>query len=228
MRKYWLTLGTILAGTLGVSSAFQRAEGQDLPTPTIVTESGAVLTGPGPQPAGGGSAFIYTAPTFNAVIGGFGGEGMSDEMQVLMQQDAKLEEQVQHTVAAYSDPNTESKMREDLRIELSELLGQQFDARQQRRELEIKQIEERVKKLREALEKRSAAKEKIIERRLNDLLTDAEGLGWGDAAPGAVGFGGPSPYGPSMGGRSPYGPGRGREGGGSPYGPALQNERRER
>jgi len=225
VRKFWLTLGTILAGTWCVSNAFQRADAQDDPLrPTIVTGSGAVFTGPGPQPAGGGRAFIYSAPSLNAVIGEFGGEGMSDEMQVLMQQDAKLEEQVQHTVAAYSDPQTEAKMREDLRIELSELLGQQFDARQQRRELEIKQIEERVKKLREALEKRSAAKEKIIERRLNDLLTDAEGLGWGDAAPGTPAF---NVF------RSPYGPGGGvgrglREGGGSPHGPTLQNDLRAR
>lgn len=245
MRKYWLTLGTILAGMWGVSSAFQRADAQDAPKPTIVTESGVVLTGPGPQPAGGGTAFIYTAPTFNALIGEFGGEGMSDEMQGLMQQDGEIEAQVQATVAEYSGSDLDSSDRDAKRQALTELLEKQFDARQQRRELEIKQIEERVKKLREALDKRTSAKQKIIERRLNDLLTDAEGLGWGDAAPGAVGFGGPSPYGPSMGGRGPYGPARGRggEGGGapygvgpaprregsaSPYGPALQNERRER
>ena len=38
----------------------------------------------------------------------------------------------------------------------------------------------RVARLRESLTKRSDAKQQIIERRLNDLFSDIDGLGWGD------------------------------------------------
>lgn len=209
MKKFWLTLGTVLAGMYALTTAYQHAFGQ------VATAQAGPAAAPPPEPAPalpltqpraeGGATYIYGPPS---VYGGRGPYAVdsdlmaqSEEMQALMRKDIELEGQVQQTVTAYSDPNTDERKREDLRTGLTDLLDQQFSVRQERREMEIKQIEERVKKLRDALDKRADAKDKIIERRLNDLLSDAEGLGWGEAGPTGFMFGGPSV------GRSPYGPG---------------------
>jgi hypothetical protein len=247
VRKYWLTLGTILAGMYGVSTLYQTAVGQDgppspvdpaaatapvavpTPTPTIVTVGPGGATATLSAPSEGSGVFTYSAPSSFAVFGGGDGEAMSEEMVALIQKDAELEAQVQQIVAEYTTGGLDSSVEGELRKKLTDLLDAQFTARQARREMEIKQIEDRVHKLREALDRRSSAKEKIIERRLNDLLTDAEGLGWGEAAQGqftyGLGGGRGAAYGPS-GSYGPTGPGRGMSRGpagagrgGSGYGP---------
>jgi hypothetical protein len=72
-----------------------------------------------------------------------------------------------------------------LKSELRDMLAKQFDVQRQRRELELSRIEERVKKLRDQIKKRNDARETIIDRRLEQLTNEAEGLGWGQPA-GAV------------------------------------------
>jgi hypothetical protein len=170
---------------------------------------------------GGQPAFVY----------GFGGGEADPELMQLQQGDAELESQIQQAVQVYATANADDPNRGDIKQSIEDMLEKQFTLRQQRREREILQIEERVKKLREALDKRADAKSKIIERRINDLLTDAEGLGWGDAGPSAGGvygglsgagapgpaYGGPQPRGGGnpFGGRpGGYGGGRGAGGGG--------------
>ncbi len=69
-----------------------------------------------------------------------------------------------------------------LKTELREALAKQFDVQRQRRELELKRIEERVQKLRDQIKKRNDARETIIDRRLDQLTNEAEGLGWGQPA----------------------------------------------
>ncbi|MFO0897673.1 MAG: hypothetical protein U0836_09660 [Pirellulales bacterium] len=108
------------------------------------------------------------------------------EAQRLVQEDSKLEGEVRSAVGQYHAAEKEAD-RNQLRAQLTDLLEKQFAARQQRRKLELASLEARVKKLREALEKRESAKQTIVERRLGDLLGDEDGLGWGDASPG---FGG--------------------------------------
>jgi hypothetical protein len=108
------------------------------------------------------------------------------EAQRLAQDDAKLEGEVRSAVGQYHAAEKEAD-RNKLRAQLTDLLEKQFAARQERRKLELASLEARVKKLREALEKRESAKQTIVERRLGDLLGDEDGLGWGDASPG---FGG--------------------------------------
>jgi vancomycin resistance protein YoaR len=72
-----------------------------------------------------------------------------------------------------------------LKSEMRDMLAKQFDVQRQRRELELSSIEARVKKLHEQIKKRSEARETIIDRRLEQLTNEAEGLGWGQPA-GAV------------------------------------------
>jgi len=175
---------------------------------------GTISFGP-PGGAPGGTSFVGQ-PAF---VYGFGSGDADSELMQLQQTDAELEGQIQQSVNAYATADLDDAMRGDVRQKIAEMLDKQFALRQQRREREIQQIEDRVKKLREALGKRASAKDKIIERRINDLLSDAEGLGWGDAGPGAGNpFGGGSPYPGGRGmlrGSSPYG---GPPSGGSPYG----------
>lgn len=57
-------------------------------------------------------------------------------------------------------------------------LGQEFDARQNRYDEELKQLEAKVQKLKDLARRRQEARGQIINRRLEQLLRDAEGLGW--------------------------------------------------
>jgi hypothetical protein len=100
--------------------------------------------------------------------------------------------QAQQALAAASSPEE----RERVQAKLREVLNQQFDADMQQREKELEGIRQRVAEMTRLLEKRSAAKEQIIELRLQVLAQDADGLGWASAAgrwPGNAGPGVPLP-----------------------------------
>ncbi len=86
--------------------------------------------------------------------------------------------QAQQALAAASSPEE----RERVQAKLREALNQQFDADMQQREKELEGIRQRVAEMTRLLEKRSAAKEQIIELRLQVLAQDADGLGWASAA----------------------------------------------
>jgi hypothetical protein len=58
------------------------------------------------------------------------------------------------------------------------ILDKQFAVQQQVRGREIAAIEARVRKVRDLLEKRDASRKQIIERRIEQLIKEAEGLGW--------------------------------------------------
>ena len=63
---------------------------------------------------------------------------------------------------------------------LREALAARFDAAQEDRETDLAALEAKVARLREMHDKRAAAKAEIVARRLDTLLRDAEGLGWGE------------------------------------------------
>ena len=72
----------------------------------------------------------------------------------------------------------EGDNREKIRTKLTETLGKQFDARQKRHEAEIAALEAKIKKLKEMVQKRQDNRREIISRRMEQLVRDAEGLGW--------------------------------------------------
>jgi len=116
------------------------------------------------------------------------------ELQQIVQKDTELEGKVRHIVGQYHSAGKQAE-RDKLRAQATELLDQQFSLRQKRRTLELENLEARVRKLREAVSKREAAKQTIIDRRLAELLHDDDGLGWGDASPShGPGFGGPARF----------------------------------
>ncbi len=86
----------------------------------------------------------------------------------------------------------------DTQKKLSKVILAHFDVRQEIRKREIKELETRVKKLREHLDKRAESRDLIAGTRLQQLITTAEGLGWDDKASGArtvpSGYGSQYPY----------------------------------
>ena len=63
--------------------------------------------------------------------------------------------------------------------ELRAVLKSQFEARLGAHQKEIEQLEAKVKQLREQLELRRKKQDEIVDFRLQQLLREAQGLGWG-------------------------------------------------
>ena len=108
----------------------------------------------------------------------------------LIQADFELSRKSKELATQYGAAKEEAK-KSQLRSQLRDTLEKQFQLQQQRRQEELLKIEERLKTLRELMQKRNDARQAIIDRRLDQLLRDAEGLGWnapgsGDSTPAAV------------------------------------------
>jgi len=73
---------------------------------------------------------------------------------------------------------TEEKEKKQVKTELTTALNKLFDLKQQKGAQNIEKLEEKLTKLKSHLEKRSAQKTAIVERRLNELIGKAEGLEW--------------------------------------------------
>jgi hypothetical protein len=139
---------------------------------------------------------IVTGPQAQAV------EQEDGELARLRALDGQLERQAESLVKQISDAGDGDRAK--LKQSLEEALAQQFDTQQKMRELEVAAIEARVKKLREVISKRSDARRAIIDKRLDQLLREADGLGWNSPAaapasssqrPPASNF---SPYAPTL------------------------------
>jgi hypothetical protein len=94
---------------------------------------------------------------------------------------AHTSEELLSQYAAADKPDEQKRLKAELR----DALTKQFDVQRQRRELELARVEDRIKKVREQLKKRNEARETIVDRRLDQLINDAEGLGWTAPAGGS-------------------------------------------
>jgi hypothetical protein len=79
----------------------------------------------------------------------------------------------------YSRTDDEKK-RAGMLDELTNVVSEQFEYRQATREIELKQLEEHMRKLRDLHSRRAKDKDQIVRDRVRQLLRDVEGLGWGD------------------------------------------------
>jgi hypothetical protein len=68
--------------------------------------------------------------------------------------------------------------KRQLRRKLTDVLTKQFDAHLEQQKKELEALEKQIERLRSTLDKRREAKDKIIERRIEQLVEEAEGLGW--------------------------------------------------
>jgi hypothetical protein len=81
--------------------------------------------------------------------------------------------------------------KKEIRKKIVESLGKQFDQYVQQQQKELENLEKQIVTLKATLKKRADNKTNIIDRRVEQLILEAEGLGWN--APG-------SPRGPGFGG----------------------------
>jgi hypothetical protein len=72
--------------------------------------------------------------------------------------------------------------KKEIRKKLANELGKQFDEHMKQQEKELANLEKQINDLKILMQKRQNARTTIIERRLDQLIHDAEGLGWN--APG--------------------------------------------
>lgn len=95
-------------------------------------------------------------------------------MYRLLRADEELEEQTHRLAMQYRRaPDAE---KQHIRKELESLVAKHFEVRQERRLLEVRRLEEELRRLRETIERRQAHREEIIEHRLRELLGLEEAL----------------------------------------------------
>jgi len=91
--------------------------------------------------------------------------------------------QLQRALNQYKSTPEDSPQRAAIRAEVAQLLGQQYDQHLAAQVKQMADLENRLEKLREQLERRQAAKTKLVELKLELLLSQADGLGWPEAPP---------------------------------------------
>jgi hypothetical protein len=99
------------------------------------------------------------------------------EMGKLVQEEATAEREVASLIESYAHTEGDRE-RSKIKSKVATALEKEFDLQQKRRDLELARVEARLKKVRELMKKRSEARQSIIDKRLDQLLREADGLGW--------------------------------------------------
>jgi hypothetical protein len=130
------------------------------------SQSGISFTGPPAMPGASGSGAM--------------GPGMMPPAYYSEAQLAELRlgQQAVGLLQQYS-AQTDAKAKTEIKKALREVLISQFELQHQRRDEELKKIEQRLADLKSKLSKRGEVKNTIVDRRLEQLVSDVEGLGWG-------------------------------------------------
>jgi hypothetical protein len=116
---------------------------------------------------------------------------------------AKEAQELVQKLQADRESGESQGIQTELKAKLRAALAKQFEAQQKQRTREIGSIEERLNKLKETLQKRDAAKDKIVDRRLDQLTGVRDELAW-EETPGLQPSGNnrfpnsPSPYPPGL------------------------------
>ena len=83
---------------------------------------------------------------------------------------------------------SEGANKESVLTKLKSAVGAQFDSRQEGKAKELKALEEQLAKLKEIHTKRTQQREQIVSDRVQQLLREVEGLGWGSDSSDATGL----------------------------------------
>jgi len=143
-------------------------------------------------------------------------------VEKLNEADRHLEMQTQRAAQGYREA-TDQQQRGQLKAALATLIEKHFEVRHAIRRKEIAELEAQVKQLRDLLERRKQAQEKIVDMRLQQFIRTADGLGW-DASLGGRGSSGFSgEYGSMRGGFGAGGVGPMMMGGGPSQPPKTQS-----
>jgi hypothetical protein len=190
-RKNFIRLGGFLAGGLIVCGAWALVQAQTAKNESNRAQGArqssdaagnfdrltGTKAGSRPQPRGA-SVDQYTQQMMSSMSSAMGSLGGDDpEMAQLAEAEGELARSSEDLLGQYAATDNADEQKR-IRAELRDALAKQFDVQRQRRELELARVEERIKKVREQLKKRNDARDTIVDRRLDQLINDAEGLGW--------------------------------------------------
>jgi hypothetical protein len=101
------------------------------------------------------------------------------QVQAALDDEIAARHAVAKLVESYRHSGNE-KERMELKSQIAKELGEEFLSQQKRRSLELDRVEAQLKKVRDLLRKRSEERQTIIDKRLDQLVREAEGLGWSD------------------------------------------------
>jgi hypothetical protein len=105
--------------------------------------------------------------------GGFAFDAGQPNSMLPIQLSAETDPLVRQLGEAKSDAE-----RKNIKAKLIQVLEKQFDRRQRRHEAEIEALEAQVKKLKDLVRARSENRREIVSRRSEQILREAQGLGW--------------------------------------------------
>ncbi len=92
--------------------------------------------------------------------------------------DAKQQSHSIELAKEYAKANRDD-VKKELKKQLSDSLNKEFDQLAQHQQAELDELEKQVAELKIVLKKRKESRNTIVERRLEQLILDAEGMGWG-------------------------------------------------
>ncbi len=98
-------------------------------------------------------------------------------MVPMTEQEIAEAQQLQEALAVLQADNTDAE-KTAARQALATILKSQFDRDVASREKDVKELESRTKKLREQLDKRKGAKDKIVELKIATIQSELDGLGF--------------------------------------------------
>jgi hypothetical protein len=136
-----------------------------------VASAGAFAQGPPEPPFGVEAGVIGHGGMFGMATTspGYPNEDFI-KFQQLQQQSSQLAKQYITT--------EKSDEKQNIRKQLADVLNQQFDMHMRQQEKELAALEKEIADLRSLMKKRQDAKAAIVDRRIDQVIQDAEGLGW--------------------------------------------------
>jgi hypothetical protein len=99
-------------------------------------------------------------------------EKADPEMYKLVKADMDLERQSHELAMQYRRASSDERPK--MKEKIQELVAKHFDVRQERRALELKRLETQLQRLRETLERRKNARDKLVEQRVSELVGHEE------------------------------------------------------
>jgi hypothetical protein len=103
-------------------------------------------------------------------------EKSDPEMYKLVKADMDLERQSRELAMQYRRASSDEQAK--LKDKIKEVVAKHFDVRQERRALDLKRLETQLQKLRESIERRKQARDKLVDQRVSELVGHEEEMGF--------------------------------------------------
>ena len=124
----------------------------------------------------GGSAISHTPPTTPGTFHVFD-FNFAQNQPAVTAEETKLSIESDALARQLGEAKSDAD-KEKLKAKLVENLEKQFDLKRKRQEAEVEALENQVKKLKDMVRVRGENRRQIISDRLEQILRDAQGLGW--------------------------------------------------